>query len=333
MKLFTPIEYIKIAVANTFGLDKLLWEERLDWFDGTRTKSKFEDLVLEAKEPMMFRKMYQLYSDAMCGIPTGSLIGLDATSSGIQILGALSACRKSCENSNLIDTGERRCAYVMGAKFMSNVTGRTITRDMMKDPLMTHFYASTEQPKLLFGEGTPELKAFYEMLAEEFTGADESMSDIASCWNPNALYHKWTLPDGHTAYVPVMEAVDKRIEVDELNHTTFTQRVYVNQPSEYGRSLPSNVTHSVDGYVVREMVRRGKKQGFVVLPIHDSFWCLPQYCNQMRQNYNNILAEICEMDLLSKILTEITGEVIEIIPHSDRKELANDIRNANYSLS
>lgn len=53
----------------------------------------------------------------------------------------------------------------------------------------------------------------------------------------------------------------------------------------------------------------------------------------MRQNYNDILAEICENDLLSSILSQITGEELKVVALSDRKELAEEIREANYSLS
>lgn len=195
------------------------------------------------------------------------------------------------------------------------------------------FYGSTEQPKQLFGEGTPELKTFYQFLEEELTGAYEAMSDIAGCWNTEALEHSWVLPDNHHVHVKVMEYDEKRIEVDELDHATFTYRYKVNQPSTYGRSLAANVVHSVDGYIVREMIRRASAAGFTVLTIHDSFWCHPNYCNEMRQNYNNIMAEICEMDLLSSILSQITGEKLEVVPLSDRKQLATDIRNAEYALS
>ena len=31
MQLFRSIDYIKIAIANHYGLDKKTWEDRLDW--------------------------------------------------------------------------------------------------------------------------------------------------------------------------------------------------------------------------------------------------------------------------------------------------------------
>lgn len=246
MQLFTALEWIKIAIANAYGLDKQNYQYRLDWFNLNHHSilPNVEEYALEAAEPMMFRKMCKVYQDVMLGKPTGALIGLDASTSGVQILSALTACYKGCVHTNLIDDGIRHDLYGTTAEYMSKVTGEVFSRSQLKDPLMTHFYGSTEQPKMLFGEGTPALKAFYSFLENELPGATEAMNDMASMWDMTALVHSWKLPDGHTAYVPVMEAIDKRIEIDELEHTTFTQRVYVNQPSEYGRSIMANIVHS-----------------------------------------------------------------------------------------
>ena len=337
MQKFTGIQYMMIGIANAFGLDKWEWQRRLDWakeFLGMLPNDAvLKAYMAEADEPMMFNKLVRHYFDALQGKPTGCMVGLDATSSGPQLLGVMTACRKTCEHTNLIYNGKRNDVYTMGATYMTGVVGHEVSRGEIKDPLMTTFYFSTEQPKMLFGDDTPELAAFLQMLRDELTGAYEAMFDIASCWNPNALKHEWVLPDGHTASINVMVECDKRIEIDELDHKKFTHRTYVNEATTYNRSIPANVTHSVDAYVAREMVRRAKDQGFHLLVIHDSFWCHPNYCNDVRQNYNDILAEICEMDLLSDILSQITGEPLEVVPLSDRKALAAEIRNAEYSLS
>lgn len=337
MQKFTGLQYIMIGIANAFGLDKWEWQPRLDWAKALLNlmpnDSILKSMMAEAAEPMMFNKLIRHYFDVLQRIPTGCMIGLDATASGIQVLGALTACRKTCLNVNLINDGKRHDVYTMGADYMTKVVGHEVTRADLKLPIMTTFYFSTEQPKMLFGDDTPELKAFHEMLSAELTGAYEAMFDIASCWNPNGLVHEWVLPDGHTASVKVMVECDKRIEIDELDHKKFTHRTYVNEPTTYNRSLPANVTHSIDAYIAREMVRRAKDQGFQLLVIHDSFWVHFNYANEVRQNYNNLLAEICEMDLLSDILSQITGEPLEVIALSDRKALAAEIRNAEYALS
>ena len=280
---------------------------------------------------MMFRKMCNQYLKSMNNLPVDGLVSLDATASGVQIFGALMACEKTCLRTNLIDDGIRHDIYGEASEYM-NTFGLKTTRSDLKAPLMTHFYGSTEQPKMLFGEGTTELQKFYQFLQDELTGASEGMVDIANCWNPEALEHSWVLPDNHHVIVKVMGQVSKRVAIDELG-STFTYVYYENQASEYGRSLAANVIHSIDGYIVREVIRRAAARGFRVLTIHDSYWCHPNYCNEMRQFYNDVLAEICEMDLLSSILSQITGEELEVVALSDRKELAKKIRKANYSLS
>lgn len=335
MDKFLPLQYMQIAIANHYGLDKQTWQQRLDWFS-LHANQIFDDIEIyafNASEPMMFRKMCYAYELTMQRLPVHALVSLDATASGVQILGALMACRKTCQRTNLISDGIRHDLYGEAAQYMNDydpIFG--LTRNDLKDPVMTVFYGSTEQPKNIFGEGTPELEKFYEFLAEELTGAYEAMSDIAGCWNPEALSHSWVLPDNHHVDVLVTVRESKRVEIDELG-STFTYEYIANGPSEYGRSLAANVVHSIDGYIVREMIRRAAAAGFVVLTIHDSFWCHPNYVNEMRQNYTNILAEICEMDLLSSILSQITGEELEVVALSDRVELANEIRKANYALS
>jgi hypothetical protein len=333
-----PIEWIKVAVANSFGLDKKIFSERLDWFDMVGLAAFYSDKLVDlyankASEPMMFRKMVNQYKLAIAGQKVNGLVGLDSTTSGVQILSALMACRKGCIHTNLINDGERHDLYGTGADFMSKIVGYPISRDDMKPALMTFFYGSTEQPKILFGDGTKELKEFYNFLRTELEGAYEAMNDMGAMWDVTALSHSWVLPDGHVAYVPVMEPVDKRIEIDELDHSTFTQRAYVNQPSEYGRSIMANIVHSIDGYVVREMIRMANQQSFKILTIHDSFWCHPKYVNLMRKNYNYILSELCRQDVLSGILSQLAGEEVEVVPIDDRNEIADLILNADYAIN
>lgn len=335
MTKLKPIQWIKVAIANSYGLDKQTFIARLKWFEKNYNDilHNTEDMAQVASEPFMFRKMVNEYKNALDGKRIHGLVGLDSTTSGVQILSALMACRKGCIRTNLINDGKRHDLYGEAAEFMSGVTGETFTRNDLKQPLMTHFYGSTEQPKMLFGDGTKELKAFYDFLAKELPGASEAMIDMSACWDVDKLVHQWTMPDGHLAYVPVMEPVDKRIEVDELDHVTFTQRVYVNKPSEYGRSISANITHATDSYVVREMIRMAHKQGFRLLTIHDSFWCHPNYVNQMRHNYNYILSELCRQDVLSGILSQLLGEEVEIEALADRNEIADLILNANYAIN
>ncbi len=84
----------------------------------------------------------------------------------------------------------------------------------------------------------------------------ELLQELLDSWCSSALEHSWVLPDNHHVHVKVMKTIDKRIEIDELNHTTFTYRYQQNTPKERGLSNVANVIHSVDGWVLRSLVRR-----------------------------------------------------------------------------
>lgn len=100
------------------------------------------------------------------------------------------------------------------------------------------------------------MSAFYQAANQVAPGAWELLQDLLASWQPYALEHRWKLPDGFDARIKVMEKKEARIEVDELNHATFTYEFYENQGSKSGLSIVANVTHSVDAYVVRTINRR-----------------------------------------------------------------------------
>lgn len=87
-------------------------------------------------------------------------------------------------------------------------------------------------------------------------GAWELLQDLLASWQPYALAHNWQLPDGYQARVKVMQKQEVRIEVDELDHATFSYEFYENQGSKSGLSNVANVTHSMDAWVLRSMHRR-----------------------------------------------------------------------------
>ena len=93
-------------------------------------------------------------------------------------------------------------------------------------------------------------------MGELAPGAVELLEDLLNSWTPFALSHEWVLPDAYEAKVKVMTKVEKRLEVDELDHATFTYEYYVNEGQEKGLSNVANVVHSIDAYVLRSLIRR-----------------------------------------------------------------------------
>ena len=77
-----------------------------------------------------------------------------------------------------------------------------------------------------------------------------------------------------------MDKQSARIEVDELDHATFTYEFYDNVVVPTGRSLVANVTHSCDAYILR---------------------CIQRRCNYDREMVEHA-AGLIEMELLERLL-------------------------------
>ncbi len=319
----TNLSNLKIAIANHAGHDKMTWQGRIDWFN----KQTVFDIDTFA-EPILGAKALRAYHETKQGHKTGYVMSIDATASGLQIMSALSGCKDTARVCNMINTGNREDVYQMIADKMNVLlNGKySVNRKDVKKPCMTTFYNSTAVPFKAFNKH--QLKAFNDTLDGLMPGAMEVMEAINEYWNYDSDIHQWELPDGHIARVPVTEMTDVRVEIDELDHRTFTYRYNRQQPSENFRSLVANIVHSVDGFVAREMIRRCDTE---IVHIHDCFVFSPDQLQLVCRTYRKILAEIADMDLLSDILSEISGEYVPVEKLSN--DLSTDILASEYMLS
>jgi hypothetical protein len=256
MTFYTGWQYLLIDAATAFGLDKLTFEDRIKWAEDHLNELELHTQHAETKP--LYSKAVMAIRKAQQGIPTGHLVGVDGTCSGIQIMSVLTGCHAGAKATGLVDPNVRADAYSACTEAMNEILGGNLVvpRSDAKQALMTSFYGSKAQPKSLFGDDTPELAAFYEAAKTIAPGAWELLQDLLASWQPYALSHEWVLPDGFDARIKVMKKVEARIEVDELDHATFTYEFYENQGTKSGLSNAANLTHSVDAYVLRCMHRR-----------------------------------------------------------------------------
>lgn len=264
MTHYTGWQWLLIDAANQFGKDKLLFEERIQWTQSHL--ADLESLLDQADNPALFHKAVLAIRRAQAGQPIGHLVAVDATCSGIQIMSVLTGCETGARHTGLIDPNVRADAYTTCTEFQNEelaLQGLTVNvpRSDAKTALMTVMYGSKAQPKRIFGEDTEELAAFYAAAKKTAPGAWELLEDLRASWRSGALMHSWKLPDGFDARIKVMTKIDSadsrsRIEVDELDHATFTYEYFINEGQKKGLSNIANVVHSMDAYVLRSMHRR-----------------------------------------------------------------------------
>ena len=259
MELFTAWEYLLIDAANNYRLDKKLFGERIQW--ATENLDHLEELAEgeQWKERPLYLKAVGAIRKAQAGLPTGHMVGFDAVNSGMQIMSTLTGCIAGATATGLVDPDKRADAYTECTDIMSRILGVLMThdRDDVKASCMTVLYGSKNEPKKMFGKDTPELQAFYQAMWQLAPGACELLQDLIDSWQPFALAHECVSPDGFHAKNKVMQKVEGvRIEVDELDHATFTYEYYINEGSESGLSNVANMIQQGDAYVLRCLVRR-----------------------------------------------------------------------------
>lgn len=275
---YTPFQYLLIAIANAAGEDKLLFEDRIEW---TLSNAKnLHKLINTVDEKPLFIRGIQELDNIRKGINTGFMVGLDGTASGLQCLASLSGCIKTATNVGLVIPNKRCDVYTASVDEMnyflhpsnriqlkSSANYDGLTRNDIKTALMTHYYASRNEPKKIFGAATPELKAFYRALLKMNPGAEDLMQDFMNCIDNRPvseggrIAYWWDMPDGFEVRCNVIASREVKVEIDELdnksgNKSTLTHlQKFIGTNDKYV-ALPANATHSCDSLLVREMHRR-----------------------------------------------------------------------------
>lgn len=311
--------WLKVDIANQYGLDKLpTFDLRVEWVDAHL--HELEELVDDVKDknkPLYLKAVYAL-RDAQAGLPIAHLAGLDAVFSGGQLWGVLTNCRTTCETIGLlgdicIDPYIQLGTYLKG----------DFVRDDLKYSIMPYFYGSSRKPEETFGE---EIEQFLELMETKLPGAADGRDLLIGAWNPDALEHRFTLPDGFEVILPSMEKVAHRITC--LDGSSFTHVIKENMPIKHSVSLAANVIQAFDGYIVREMRRRIPAH-ITLLTNHDCFKVHPNYVGLLNSTYCSILADLAASDALQNVFDQLGIDAK--IEHDD--ELIYAIRHAKYALA
>jgi len=175
-------------------------------------------------------------------------------------------------------------------------------RAYCKKPTMTAFYNSRNQPISAFGEDTPELEAFYETLSVLFPGAMNTLEALNDRWDTSATFHTFKCLDGHVSYIPVINKIEGTLAVEGLELPYIYNEVGT---SEVATSLAPNFIHAQDAWIVRYVITKAHKEGFIVTHIHDQFDTHPNNVERVQELYieairilaeSRILEDFCQQD-------------------------------------
>lgn len=253
LQQLTALEYLKIDIANNYGLDKKNWDVRIDWFD--ENKHNLEQIENQAKDPCLYYAGVQAYKATQRGEAIGYPISLDSTSSNIQVLALLSNCKQSASICNLIDTGNRENAYQIIYDRFCGMTGDNlkVEYDKIKKAIMTSFFGSKATPNEIVKGDKRLLETFFEAMYECAPRAWELNEQIISMWRSDIDVNQWILPDNYHVHIPVKTVQDTDVMFFDTLHTVSTKEVSKLKAS---KSLCPNIVHSIDGYINRELIQR-----------------------------------------------------------------------------
>lgn len=239
------MQWLAVNVANYFGMDKKPFNERIQW-----VKDNLDSLELladKADDYPLFIKAVKDLRDALAGKPVGTIVFLDASCSGLQILGLLSQDPKAMQQTNCVAGDIKYDAYT----YVSNKVNQSkfFLREDTKQALMTYLYGSHSVPKKVFGA---DVDVFYSTVQLEFPHVYEIVDTLKYSHNESSVAHTWTLPDGFVAYCP--NYVRENATYSQWGLEIALHKV---APDRSQRSISNlaNVTHSVDAYLCRTMHR------------------------------------------------------------------------------
>lgn len=336
---YKNLKWLIIDIANHFGLDKETNHTKLTWFKAIR-RHRFMSLIAASRgrgylydmadKPLLFKKALRAWVDAtIYKKPINHFVSLDATASGMQILGLMSKDKELCKLTNLTHNDKCYDIYsIVGEEVANHIKlpySKSI-RKYCKKATMTYYYNSqkglVEQSDLinqLGGSVRLSPAKLEEIISKISSGARLIKDEI------NKLFHRlpksynvirFTMPDGFKVELPLIKKAMRQFRVN-YRTINFMYDVLGNDGSNW-RGLVPNIIHAIDSWIAREMVYRAK---FPIYCIHDCFYCHPNNCDEMRRNMYEILREVANKDFFNYICKQICDDAgIEFEPITFDKE-------------
>lgn len=347
------LKWLKIDIANTYGLDKKLFDERIKWVEDN-------DLFLEqeatnADSPWEYRNAVKALREHQNGKHVEHMMYLDCTNQALQLFAVLTSCKDTGYLCNVSSGDILTDAYGVVADEMNKISKLDLfDRNNCKKALMTTLYGKMDgESEIILYLNEKGIK-YQDKISDDEIGRifQDAMKHVA----PNAMkamdklqalnsqergVYYWKLTDGFQVKYDVKS--NEKIEIDAVTNSgvkfKFERDVEVYKPNKFNRGMAPNIIHSIDGYVAREMIRRMRANNPMfsryypafITTIHDAFATHPNNVEELRMHYTDILCELNEQDILQDIMSQIEGKPMYSIKRNTLTE--QDIRSSVYSLS
>lgn len=246
----SAIEYIKceIACKHDKAFEKSTWNDRLKHFKYLQDSEQDESIYLNASDPIGLKSAIIAYKNAIKSEPSGYMISLDACSSGLQLLSLLSGCEKSFDLCGGISD---QCVDSYTALYAAMGLGDVLTRKQAKNAIMTSLYGSTSTPEATFKDN---IDTFYDTMETMAPGAWELNLALQELWDEvEGNSYSWVMPDNFHCHI---ETHVKEWKSFKFIDQEYKLAVKVPEKPEFHKGIGPNIIHSVDGMMVREMLRR-----------------------------------------------------------------------------
>lgn len=347
--------YLWIDIANTYGYDKMTFDDRIAMAKGLYNKYLKDGNYLEADSPWEFKNACEAMRCADAGLPVEHMVYLDCTNQALQLYAIATSCSDTGYLCNISSGNVITDAYGELAKEMNRLTNLDIfNRDNCKKSLMVTLYGKmdgeSEIIKYFLEQGfdykkyiTDEdiSKAFKKAINGLAPFAMKAMDKLQSLNNENIDTYYWTMPDGFRVKYDVKSTMTFDIKGKTKGgiNFSFEKNVNIYKGNKFNRGMAPNVIHSIDGYIARELVRRMTKPNpnynrtypAFITTIHDAFATHPNNAKEMVRHYEDIMCELNESDILQDIMSQIAGHKMLSLK---KNTLTNHmIRDSIYKLS
>ena len=266
--------------------------------------------------------------------PTGWLVGLDATASGIAMLSLLTADRKGLYNTNHIGnvTNEWRDPYEAVAKPLK------LKRKNVKKAIMTVFYGSVATPIKHLGSNAMNL-LFNKVIPKLAPKVLPLVKNCSRIIDKSRAFNRLLRPDGKMVYIPNHTGIERTFMVKHA-FKNYRIKTMLNVPMPIlgytpGGMMP-HIAHMLDAYVAQQVVLNTED----TLPVHDCFYNHPNQLDSVLEAYRDACAEILLAqdgkyleNLLNTINPKLPQTILNTYDYKEAKKLAKEVKKQYWIIS